>query len=200
MAGDRLPEATTTYPAEWLEIAFSKQVRELRVQVIRGILWCRGSKTEPVAAVLVRDPAGQWRDEALVATDPSASAALIIAGYGRRRSVELAFFDSKQFLGLHDPRVRAERSVERAPPMAWFVGSLTILRYCAEGIRARTSSRTARGTPRRSRRCSRTCSGRYGCRCGSTRFMGSPVRMYPHRNVSNACSTRCQLWLEGPKV
>ena len=68
-----------------------------------------------------------------MATDPTASAAFVILGYCRRWSVELAFFDSKQFLGLHDPRVRSERSVERAHPMAWFVGSLTILWYCLKG-------------------------------------------------------------------
>jgi hypothetical protein len=137
--GDRLPnpkamiEDTAAYPAELVTIAFPKQARELRVQVIRDILWYRGSKTEPVTVVLVRDPLGQWRDEALVATDPTASAAFVILGYCRRWSVELAFFDSKQFLGLHDPRVRSARSVERAHPMAWFVGSLTILWYCLKG-------------------------------------------------------------------
>jgi DDE superfamily endonuclease len=137
--GDRLPnpkamiEDTTTYPAESLTIAFPKHTRQLRVQVIRDVLWYRGCKTEPVAVVLVRDPAGEWRDEALVATDPTVSAEFVISGYCRRWSVELAFFDSKQHLGLHDPRVWSERSVERAHPMAWFVGSLTILWYCMKG-------------------------------------------------------------------
>jgi DDE superfamily endonuclease len=137
--GRRLPtpramiEDTAAYPAESLLIEFPKGPRELRVQVIRDVLWYRGAKDEPVAVVLVRDPAGQWRDEALVATDPSASAGFVILGYCRRWGVELAFFESKQFLGLHDPRVRSERSVERAHPMAWFVGSLTILWYCLEG-------------------------------------------------------------------
>ena len=137
--GDRLPnpkamiEDTKTYPAELLTIPFPKQARELRVQVIRDVLWYKGAKTDPVMVVLVRDPLGQWRDEALVSTDTTVSAAFVILGYCRRWSVELAFFDSKQFLGLHDPRVRNERSVERAHPMAWFVGSLTILWYCLEG-------------------------------------------------------------------
>jgi hypothetical protein len=137
--GDRLPtpkamiEDTAAYPAELMKIAFPKVTRELRVQVIRDVLWYRGSKTDPVAVVLVRDPAGQWRDEALVATDPTVTAAFVILGDCRRWSVELAFFDSKQHLGLHDPRVRSERSVERAHPMAWFVGSLTILWYCLKG-------------------------------------------------------------------
>ena len=43
------------------------------------------------------------------------------------------FFDSKQHLGLHDPQVWNERSVERAHPMAWFVGSLVVLWYCVAG-------------------------------------------------------------------
>ena len=128
-------EDTATYPAELMEIAFPKVTRELRVQVIRDVLGYRGSKTEPVTVVLVRDPLGQWRDEALVATDPGASAAFVIQGYCRRWSVELAFFDSKQHLGLHDPRVRSERSVERAHPMAWWLESLVILWYCVEGHR-----------------------------------------------------------------
>jgi hypothetical protein len=137
--GDRLPnpkamiEDTVTYPAELLTITFPKQARELRVQVIRDVLWYKGSKTDPVMVVLVRDPSGRWRDEALVSTDATVSAAFVILGYCRRWSVELAFFDSKQFLGLHDPRVWSERSVERAHPMAWFVGSLTILWYCVKG-------------------------------------------------------------------
>ncbi len=97
--------------------------------------------------VLVRDPLGQWRDEALVATDPTASAAFVILGYCRRWSVELAFFDSKQYLGLHDPRVWSERSVERAHPMAWFVGFADDPVVLHEGsCRGRTSSGSARGT------------------------------------------------------
>jgi hypothetical protein len=137
--GKRLPspkaliEDTGTYPAELLEIAFPKGTRELRVQVIREILWYRGSKTDPVAVVLVRDPLGQWRDEALVTTEPMAAAEFIILGYCRRWCVELAFFDSKQHLGLHDPQVWSARSVERAHPMAWLVGSLTILWYSLQG-------------------------------------------------------------------
>jgi DDE superfamily endonuclease len=137
--GRRLPapramiEDEAAYPAEVLEIAFPKAARALRVQVIRDVLWYRGSKDEPVTVVLVRDPAGAWRDEALVATDPAASAECVVLGYCRRWCVELAFFDSKQFLGLHDPRVRSARSVERAHPMAWFVGSLTVLWYCLKG-------------------------------------------------------------------
>ena len=97
----------------------------------------------------VRDPLGQWRDEALVATDTSASAAFMVQGYCRRWSIELAFFDSKQYLGLHDPRVWSERSVERAHPMAWFVGTLTILWYAVSGHAGRQVVRERRWYPQK---------------------------------------------------
>jgi hypothetical protein len=137
--GDRLPtpramiEDTNAYPAEELTVAFPKGERLLRVQTVRNLLWYSGCKDAPVTLVLVRDPAGQWRDEALIATDPTADAVFVILGYCRRWSIECTFFDSKQYLGLHDPQVRNPKSVERAHPMAWFVGTLTVLWYATAG-------------------------------------------------------------------
>jgi len=148
--GDRLPtprqmiEDTAGYPGEVQTISFGSATRRLRVQVVRDILWYTGAKTEPVSLVLVRDVAGQWRDEALLATRSDVSAEFVVAGYCRRWSVEVAFFESKQLLGLHDPHVRREGSVERAHPMAWFVQSVTILWYAVAG---REGSQVERDRP-----------------------------------------------------
>jgi hypothetical protein len=101
--------------------------------VAREVLWYGGAGPEPVTLVLVRDVAGPWRDAALLATAPEVSAEFVITGYCRRWSIEVAFFDSKQFLGLHEPRARSAPSVERAHPMAWFVLSVTVLWYAAAG-------------------------------------------------------------------
>jgi hypothetical protein len=115
--GDRLPNPkamladTATDRAALVTIAVPKQKRPLRVPVIRDVLWDRGSQDEPARVVRVRDPLGQWRDEALVAADPTVSAPFVSLGSCRRGRVELAFFDSAQHLGRHDRRVveRAER-------------------------------------------------------------------------------------------
>ncbi len=137
--GKRLPTPLAmigdadAYPARSQAVSVPELERRLRVQVVRDVLWYTGCGEDPVMVVLVRDPLGQWRDEALVATDPKASAVFLIRGYCRRWSIELAFFDSKQYLGLHDPRVRSARSVERAHPMAWSVGTLTVLWYTVAG-------------------------------------------------------------------
>ena len=114
-------EDGVTYLPELQTIIFPKTTRQLRIQVVRNVLWYRGCKSQPVRVVLIRDPLGSWRDEALVATDPTVSAEFVIQGSCRRRRVELAFFDSKQYLGLHDPRVWSETSVERRTrwPGSW---------------------------------------------------------------------------------
>ena len=126
-------EDTKAYPGKVENVQFGETTRVLRVQVIRNVLWYTGAKTEPVSLVLVRDEAGQWRDEALLVTSVDVSAEFVIAGYCRRWSVEVSFYDSKQFLGLHDPQVWSEASVERTHPMSWFVQSVTILWYAVGG-------------------------------------------------------------------
>ena len=141
--GDRLPtpremiEDTRTYKAVTQTIGFANQKRRLRVQVVQNVLWYAGSKTEPVTLVLVRDPKKRWRDEVLLATSTEVSAAFVIGGYCRRWSIEVAFHDSKQFVGLHDPQVRCAKSVERAHPMSWFVLSVSVVWYAAVGKRGR---------------------------------------------------------------
>ena len=89
-------EDPKAYPAVEREVKFLGGVRRLRVQVVRDILWYTGTKTEPVTLVLVRDVAGAWRDEALLATGAGVTAECVIAGYCRRWSIEVAFFDSSR--------------------------------------------------------------------------------------------------------
>jgi hypothetical protein len=115
------------------EFTLPKGQKTLRVQTLRGVLWYHACKQEPVTVTLIHDPQeekeGKWRDEVLVSTKVEITAAEMIPEYGKRWSVELAFHDSKQFLGLEDPEVRTPLSVERAHPTAWFCLSLVILWY-----------------------------------------------------------------------
>jgi hypothetical protein len=131
--GNRLPtpremiEDTKKYPTARKTISFLDQSRRLCVQVVRNVLWYSGSKTEPMSLILVRDPKGLWRDCVLLATSVEVTAEFVVSGYCRRWSIEVAFYDSKQFVGLHDPQVRCQKSVERAHPMSWFVQSVSVL-------------------------------------------------------------------------
>jgi hypothetical protein len=124
---------TRAYPARERAFDFPRGRRALRVQVARDVLWYSACRSEPVQVVLVRDPSGAWRDTALLCTDPRLGAAEVVRGYCRRWGVEVTFHDSKQHLGLQDPRVWAGPSVGRAHPMAWFCYSLTLLWYALHG-------------------------------------------------------------------
>jgi hypothetical protein len=114
-------------------MVFPKKEKLLRVQFLRGVLWYKACKQRPVLVAMFHDPQaekkGRWRDEVLVTTKLSMTPEQMVAEYSKRWSIEVAFRDSKQYVGLEDPQVRTTRSVERAHPMAWFCLSLTILWY-----------------------------------------------------------------------
>ena len=122
------------WPAMKEAITFKSGVtRELEVKTITGVCWYDTAGPKAVQVVLVRDPAGEWRNEALVCTEVTLSAAEVITGYCRRWSVEVAFCDAKQLLGFHDPQVWSRLAVERASPMAWFVATLVVCWYAESG-------------------------------------------------------------------
>src|SRR5262249_57897336 len=102
-----------------------------------------------VRGVLVRAPKGQWGDEALVSTDATLPDWLILTGYCRRWSVEVAFCDAKQQLGFHDPQVWSAAAVERATPMAWLLGTLVVLWYAEGGKNGEQARRGRAWYPRR---------------------------------------------------
>jgi hypothetical protein len=107
--------------------------KALRVKVLGPCCWYASVGPTPLRVVLVRDPDGKWRDEALLSTDLGLSVEEVIAGYLRRWSVEVAYGDAKPLLGFHEPMVWCAASVQRAHPMAWFVGSLVVLWYATAG-------------------------------------------------------------------
>jgi hypothetical protein len=124
-----------------LRLRHPKGTKPLQVKVIQPVCWYASAGQRPVQVVLVRDPLGQWRDEALLATDLKLSAQQVILGYMRRWSVEVCYCESKQLLGLHDPQVWKAVSVQRAHPMAWFVGAVVVLWYVLHGAEASPADR-----------------------------------------------------------
>jgi hypothetical protein len=136
--GERLPTPKQMWddrrwPLQTVTVDFGTRQRELRIKVIPEVCWDHAAGRAPLQVVLVRDRLGLWRDEALVSSDLSLTAAEMIAGYCRRWCVEVAFADAKQQLGFHDPQVYCASSVRRAAPLAWFAGSLVVLWYVLSG-------------------------------------------------------------------
>jgi hypothetical protein len=110
---------------------------------LKGVEACWPTVTggRQVAVVLLRDPKGQWRDEAWGSTNPDLFDWDIVAGYGQRWSVEVAIGDAKARMGFHDPCVGKRAAVERAAPRAWFTGTLVMLWYARERANHRPARR-----------------------------------------------------------
>jgi hypothetical protein len=109
--------------------------KRLEVKVVKGVCWYPASRQREIQLVLVHDPAGEWRDELLLSTDGKMSAEDVILGYTRRWSVEVCYWESKELLGMHEAQVWNDQAVQRAHPMAWFVGGLVLVWYARYGQR-----------------------------------------------------------------
>src|SRR5215211_6576184 len=94
-------------------------------------LWYGALRDQPVRIVLVRDPSGRRRDEAFFCTDLTVDHAFILEGYARRWTIEVAFYNQKQFLGFEDPQNQTPEAVARTAPMAGIVYDLVLLWYAA---------------------------------------------------------------------
>ena len=73
--GDRLPTPARMltddrrYLGEEIDVTFPNRNRRLLVKVVKNVCWYEAAGSKPVQVVLVGDPAGEWRNEALVSTD-----------------------------------------------------------------------------------------------------------------------------------
>jgi hypothetical protein len=132
--GRRLPtpKVVAAQCRRWRTVPVTLYGRAVRVQYVPyTALWYQALRDQPVQIVLVRDPSGQRKDEAFFCTDPSVSVAFLLEGYARRWTLEVTFFESKQFLGFEDAQNQAKAAVERTAPLAFVVYDLVLLWYAA---------------------------------------------------------------------
>jgi hypothetical protein len=97
-------------------------------------LWYGVYRCRPVRVVLLREPATTTGvDLALITTDLTSPAELIIERYAARWSIEVAVEDAKQITGVGQARNRTATAVERTVPFGLFVQSLVVLWYALAG-------------------------------------------------------------------
>jgi len=117
-----------------MEIAFPQLTRELRVQVIRDILWYRGARPTRWRWCW---SATRWGSGATRRSDDRPECFGGVRDPGILSALERGTGLLRQQTAPRLARAEgpSERSVERAHPMAWFLESLVILWYCVDGHR-----------------------------------------------------------------
>ena len=122
--GDRLPcpKSIFTHDGnqwEWVWITLYGQETIVSVHQFEAI-WYKAAGNEPLSIVMVQDPGGKYPDTVFFDTDTAASDAETIQRFSHRWSIEITNRETKSLLGSADPQCRCEKSVTRAPLMAYW--------------------------------------------------------------------------------
>ncbi len=142
-------------PAEVVARAKASEWRRLSVPgrsevcalVVEG-LWHSVLGPRPVRVVIVREPADtEGYRVALITTDVEAGAAEIVARYADRWSIEVAFQDAKQTVGVGEARNRVKAAVERTVPFGFICQSLAVTWYALHADPAADVARRRRIAP-----------------------------------------------------
>lgn len=96
-------------------------------------VWYHGGKP-PVALrwVLIRDPQGRFEPQALLATDPTASALDIVQWFVLRWQLEVTFHEVRAHLGVETQRQWSDRAIARTTPALFALFSVVTL--CAREV------------------------------------------------------------------
>jgi hypothetical protein len=134
LKGSRLPnlsvvaEDTST---RWRSVAVAQWygAEERTVEVVSNTaLWySTGLPAVPLRWVLIRDPRGEFRTQALVCTDLSAEPERIISWFVRRWQMEATFQEVRQRLGFETQRQWSEKAIRRTAPALLGLFSLVTL-------------------------------------------------------------------------
>jgi hypothetical protein len=122
--GDRQPCPKSIFIQEknlWEWVWITLYGQETIVSVYRfDAIWYKAAGNEPLSIVMVHDPGDKYPDTVFFDTDPAASDTETIQRFSHRWSIEITNRETKSLLGSADPQCRCEKSVTRAPLMAYW--------------------------------------------------------------------------------
>lgn len=98
-------------------------------------LWYEVCPDHQVKIVIVRDPEGKDDDEYFFTTDIEMSAEDVVFCYTGRWAIEVAFRETKQYLGMDEPQARKKKAVLRITPFCLWLNSVIKVWFVLEGRR-----------------------------------------------------------------
>jgi hypothetical protein len=102
-------------------------------------LWYHVSQARPVKLLIIRDPAGEQKDDFAFCTDPAVDDAQIVERFAARWPIEEAIHDGKQLNGFEQVQGWCARTAQRQAPMALVVQTLVKAWYLKYGIHNRSA-------------------------------------------------------------
>ncbi|MEW6406437.1 MAG: transposase [Chloroflexota bacterium] len=129
--GKRLPQPKAMFASAdtpWRTSRIRLYGKEVSAMVHEfNAVWARSAGNVPLKIVLARDPKGIHDDCVFFDTDSDRPAEAVLSTYSSRWSVEIAIRETKGLLGSGDPQCRSEKSVFRAPMIAYWAYCLVVI-------------------------------------------------------------------------
>lgn len=120
---------------EWTPIKIMLYGEEVVLELTTWVgLWYKVAKSRPLRFVLVRKPDDHSDWICLFSTDVTMSVATILLAFGGRWSIETAFYEAKQYLGIEQPQSRTQKAVERLFPIGMLLLSLVKFWFVTYGM------------------------------------------------------------------
>jgi hypothetical protein len=134
LKGERLPNLSMIAedPAtDWRTIAvanwYGSAERTLEIASDTAVWHSTGLPAEPLRWILIRDPQGEFRTQALLCTDLGADPRRIIGWFVRRWQMETTFQEVRQRLGFETRKHWSELAIRRVGPALLALFSLVTL-------------------------------------------------------------------------
>jgi hypothetical protein len=125
------PQAMLNEQARRVTLSLYGRQEEARLSDVEARLFAVPHK--PVRVIAVEALTSGRGRQAFYSTAVTATAEQILGWYAQRWAAEVAFHDSKQFLGFEQPQGWTRNAVERTAPVAMILYSLIILWFVQEG-------------------------------------------------------------------
>ena len=134
--GERLPNLSvvtegaatiwkTTTIANW----YGEREREVEIASATAVWYSTGLFAVPLHWVLVRDPQGQFKAQALLCTDLEADPEKIVCWFVRRWQMEVTFQEVRRHLGFETQRQWSELAIQRTTPA--LLGLFSLVTLCS---------------------------------------------------------------------
>jgi hypothetical protein len=134
LKGERLPNLSvvaedpfTVWRAITVTNWYGREERTVETVSDTAVWHSTGLPAVPLRWVLIRDPQGEFRTQALLCTDLAADPEQIISWFVRRWQMETTFQEVRQRLGFETQRHWSERAIQRSAPALLALFSMVTL-------------------------------------------------------------------------
>ena len=124
----------TSHPWETIEARVYGGLRTRQIKTAE-VQWWSVLGAPSIRVVLLRCTTGTLPLRAFLCTDSKTDAASVLTGYARRWSIEVYFFEVKQFLGLCASRARLEWAVRRTAPCVGLLYGVLVMWFWEQSER-----------------------------------------------------------------